>query len=145
MFNPSSEDVRNFFFEVYAKSSNKLPLSDMEKMAYSIILEHPEYNQILANKEKYLSYNWLPEHGQINPFLHMSMHLAIIEQLSINQPVGIKDLYQELCNKIQDEHKTHHELMDCIAEMIWIAQSNNMSPDVNVYFKCINKKLGKIE
>ena len=74
----------------------------------------------------------------------MSMHLAIMEQLSINQPVGIKDLYRELCNIISDEHKAQHELMDCVAEMIWHAQSNNTNPDAQVYFNCINKKLGKV-
>lgn len=143
MFNPSVNDVRNFFFETYAKGSVKQQLTDLEKIAYSLILEHPEYNLILANREKYLTYNWLPECGETNPFLHLSMHMSIYEQLSINQPIGIRDLYQELCAKFQNEHEVQHMVMDCLGEMIWQAQYTNHEPDPNIYLNCLHGKLGR--
>ncbi|MCC2625641.1 MAG: hypothetical protein K0R14_1514 [Burkholderiales bacterium] len=141
MFNPSQSDVRNFFFDVFSKAQQKSALSDLEKIAYSVILEHPEYHEILSNKEKYLDFQYTPEMGQTNPFLHLSMHLAIHEQLSIDQPPGIRDLYKQMCHKFGDEHKASHEVIDCLGEMIHHAQRNHVAPDANVYFECINKKL----
>lgn len=143
MFNPSQLDVRNFFFNVFAKAKANQPLTEMEKIAYAAILEHPEYHNILANKSKYLEFEWTPEMEQTNPFLHLSMHMTIVEQLSIDQPIGIKKLYEELCIKFRTPHNAEHELMDCIAEMIMHAQRNNSMPDSNIYFACINTKLNK--
>lgn len=141
MFNPSVSDVRNFFFDTYQKGSQSLPLSDLEKIAYSIIIEHPEYRTVLSNRDKYMVYNWLPENGETNPFLHLSMHMSIIEQLSINQPFGVKELYFELCKKLDNEHEAQHQAMDCLAEMVWQAQYNNMQPDPQIYLSALKNKL----
>lgn len=143
MFNPSQTDVRNFFFDTLEKSKLGHPLTDLEKIAYSTILEHPEYEAVLTNRKKYLEYQWPVEKGETNPFLHLSMHMSIIEQLSIDQPPGIKNLYTELCDKFKEPHNASHELMDCLGEMVWQAQSAGTMPDMNIYFSCINKKLGK--
>lgn len=143
MFNPSQLDVRNFFFDTFEKSKKNYALTDLEKIAYSIILQHPEYHHILENKTKYLEFQWSPNQEQTNPFLHLSMHLTIIEQLSINQPTGITSLYTDLCKKFQTEHHAQHELMDCIAEMLMQAQKNNTNPDSTIYFNCIKMKLRK--
>lgn len=144
MFNPTQADVRNFFFEVFSKAKRNIALNDLEKAAYGIILEHAEYHEILNNRDKYLDFQYLPQMGQTNPFLHLSMHLAITEQLSIDQPPGISDLFQQMCMKMGDRHKASHEIIDCLGEMIWQAQHSNTIPDVNVYFTCINRKLENI-
>ena len=143
MFNPNQVDVRNFFFGIIDKNLSNIPLSDLEKIAYSVILEHPEYHPILHNKQKYKDYQWTVNMGQTNPFLHLSMHMSIIEQLSINQPFGINALYNEACVKFGDSHLAIHELMDCLAEMLWFSQRNSIDPDMHIYFSCINKKLKK--
>lgn len=143
MFNPSVQDVRNFFFDVYRKGTNQENLTPLEKIAFSVVYEHPEYNNILSDREKYLEFNWSPEAGETNPFLHLSMHVSIHEQLSINQPFGVKELYHDLCEKYQDRHQAEHEVMDCLAEMIWQAQYSNQQPNPEVYLGCLRKKLGK--
>ncbi|MBY0379421.1 MAG: DUF1841 family protein [Burkholderiales bacterium] len=141
MFNPNQTDVRNFFFDTFEKNTTHANLTDLEKIALSVILEHPEYENYLSNREKYTNYQWCPESGENNPFLHMSLHVNVIEQLLINQPHGIVESYQKLCLKFGDKHNASHELMDCIIEIVWQAQCNNTPPDVNIYFTCINKKL----
>lgn len=143
MFNPSVNDVRNFFFTTYEKGVEHAVLTDLEKIAYSVILEHSEYHQVLNNRDKYFGYSWLPEAGETNPFLHLSMHLSILEQLSINQPFGLKELYLELCVKYGNEHEAQHQVIDCLGEMIWQSQHNNMQPDPQVYLQCLRGKLGK--
>lgn len=143
MFNPSVNDVRNFFFDTFAKANQQQTLSDLEKMAYSVIMEHPEYHVVLRDREKYLNYNWLPDAGETNPFLHLSMHMSIWEQLSIDQPIGVKALYLEICEQTGDEHEAQHQVLDCLAEMVWQAQYSNMQPDPNIYLSCLRRKLGK--
>lgn len=143
MFNPSVSDVRNFFFDAFEKGKNHQSLTDLEKFAYSIILEHPEYHKILCNRDKYLAQNWIPESGETNPFLHMSMHMSILEQLSINQPFGVKDFYLKLCSQYGNEHDAAHEVMDCLAEMVWQAQYSNMQPNPEVYLSCLRRKVEK--
>ncbi|RTK95324.1 MAG: DUF1841 family protein [Neisseriaceae bacterium] len=141
MFNPSVNDVRTFFFDTYTKGEQNQILSALEKIAYSVILEHPEYRSVLSNPDKYMQMNWLPESGETNPFLHMSMHISILEQLSINQPFGVKDLYQKLVAKLNDEHEAQHQVMDCLAEMIWQSQYSVMQPDPAIYLSCLKNKI----
>lgn len=143
MFSPSLSDVRNFFFDCYVKGTSNQSLTELEKIAFSLILEHPEYKQVLSDKEKYLDYKWLPDSGETNPFLHLSMHLSIYEQLSINQPLGIKELYNELCTKLNTQHDVQHTVMDCLAEMIWQSQYTQRQPDPAIYLNCLRTKLGR--
>ena len=146
MYSLTPLDVRNFFFNTYEKYKTQAPLSDLEKITISIILEHPEYHSVLENKSKYLDYEWNIANGETNPFLHLSMHITIIEQLSINQPPQINQLYQQLCIKYGSEHEASHQLMDCIAEMLWQAERNSSAqPDINVYLTCINSKLTNVQ
>lgn len=142
MFDLSLDDVRNFFFGVYQKFNDKVVLTDLEKIAHSIILEHPEYLPILNNPQKYLNYIWHPQRDEVNPFLHLSLHLSIIEQVSIDQPLGIKDLYHKLLIKYGNQHEAEHQLMDCLVEMIWQAQQSQTNPNPAIYLDCIYKKLG---
>ncbi len=141
MFSPSQLDVRKFFLGSYNKAKANIILTDIENIAYSVILEHPEYDFIFHDQDKYLNYQWYPEVGEINPFLHLSMHLSIIEQISINQPLGIKDLFDEMCHKTKDRHKSYHELIECLGEMLWQSQKYGTEPDPNLYLMCIKQKL----
>lgn len=141
MFNPTQLEVREFFFNSYNKGINNQILTDLEKISYSLILEHQEYHHILQNPNKYLDYQWYPESGETNPFLHLSMHLTVIEQLSIDQPQGISSLFEQMCKVTEDKHKVYHELIDCLGEMLWQSQKNNTTPDATIYFECIKHKL----
>lgn len=142
MFNPTRDQARQFFFDTWAKYHAQQPLTDLEKLTLTILAGHPEYHALLDQPERYVDRDYSPEQGDINPFLHLSMHLAIQEQLSIDQPVGIRDLYHQLCVQKQDEHAALHEVMDCLGEMIWHAQRYQTQPDPAIYFACLRGKLG---
>lgn len=141
MFNPSRDQARLFFVETWRKFQQQQPLTDLEKMTLAIIQRHPEYHPFLQNKDA-LDRDWRPEFGETNPFLHLSMHLAIDEQLSIDQPQGVRGIYQQLLEKFQDAHHAQHEIMDGLAEMIWQAQRTNTAPNPDVYFAALQRKLG---
>ncbi len=139
MYKLSRHQSRQFFFDTWHKYNHQELLSDMEKIALSIILLHPEYHSILDDTERYQDKDYPPEMGNTNPFLHMSMHIAIKEQLSIDQPSGIRERFNRLQEKNKDEHETMHQVMECLAEMLWQAQRNQSAPDASIYFECLDK------
>lgn len=142
MFNPSRDQAREFLFGVWTKYNNRQPLEGAEVPALEIILVHPEYHGMLNQPERYLHQDYPPEFGETNPFLHLSMHLAIAEQLSIDQPPGIRGRYEKLLARHGDALSAQHEIMDCLAEMIWQAQRQGTGYDPFVYFDCLDEKTG---
>ena len=122
---------------VGAKSRAGEPLAGAELPALDAVLAHPEYHAILDQPERYQERDYLPESGETNPFLHLSMHLAIAEQLSVDQPPGIRGRYQRLLKQHDDAMDAQHAVMDCLAEMIWQAQRNHTAPDAEIYLGCL--------
>ncbi len=141
MFNPSRDQVRQFFCNTWEKYRRKQPLEGAETLAIAVILDHPEYHKTLENPDRHLDRDYLPEQGETNPFLHLSMHLALAEQVSIDQPPGIRNLLEQLSNKLGDRMAAEHAAIDCLAEMIWQAQRQNMAYDPALYFDCLNQAL----
>ena len=140
MFNPSRDEARRFFFDTWRKYRQREMLSAMENIALEVILLHPEYHAMLDDAERYQDKDYLPEMGDTNPFLHMSMHIAIKEQLSIDQPPGIRQRFDRLLKSTGDEHAVMHQVMECLAEMIWQAQRNQTGYDASVYFECLDRR-----
>jgi len=140
MVNPSRHQARQFLFSTWYKYKHQGSLSGMEEIALNVILLHPEYQSILDDTERYHDKDYPPEMGNTNPFLHMGMHIAIKEQLSIDQPVGIRDRFDRLLKKNGNEHDTMHQIMECLAEMIWQAQRSQSTPDPSIYFECLDKQ-----
>ena len=141
MFNPSRDQAREFWFEAWRKFCAHAPLSALEKIAIEIAVRHPEYHTMLERTDANVARDFPPEAGATNPYLHLSMHMAIAEQISINQPVGITAHYQTLCQQQGDEHAAQHEVMDCLGEMIWHAQRHRTSPDPAILFACLVRKI----
>lgn len=141
MFNPSRQDARGIFFETWRKYHAQEALAGIETLILEVALQHPEYHALLAQPEQYMERDYPPEQGETNPFLHMSMHLALSEQLSIDQPAGIRERYQRMLAKTGDAHEAQHEVLDCLVEMIWQAQRNQAAPDAAIYLGCLEKKL----
>lgn len=140
MFNPSRDQARRFFFDTWAKYQGGAPLTDLEKVALQVILLHPEYHAILDDPERHLDRDYTPEHGQLNPFLHLSLHLAIEEQLAVDQPRGIRERYQRLATVLGSEHDARHVVLECLGETIWAAQRNGTAPDEAAYLRCMDDK-----
>ena len=143
MFNPSRDQARDFFFDVWAKSRAASPLTPLESIALAILLEHPEYHGVLADPERYREREWKPEGGETNPFLHLAMHLAIEEQLSIDQPPGIRAAVEALARRRDSEHEARHDVMDCLAEVIWNAQRYGAAFDNQAYLDCLHKRAAR--
>ncbi|MGD8526099.1 MAG: DUF1841 family protein [Thioalkalispiraceae bacterium] len=141
MFSNDRGQLRKMFFTSWQKHQSGETLEPLEQLVAQIIQQHPEYHALLDDEQKYLDKDYTPEMGETNPFLHMSMHIAIAEQLGTNRPAGIKDLYQQLVTKLGDAHTVEHHIMECLGQMMWEAQHNQAMPDEQQYLECLRKLL----
>ncbi len=141
MFKPTRDQARQLFFVAWRKYQRQEALTGIEQIVLDVILLHPEYQPVLEDEERFRNKDYLPEAGDTNPFLHMSMHVAIKEQLSINQPSGICDRFAVLLQQTGNKHDAEHQVMECLAEMLWQGQRNQTGPDETVYFDCLDKQL----
>ncbi len=138
----SRADTRRIFFEVWRKQHVREPLSALEEIVADIIRRHPEYQPLLEKPDKVLDRDWRPEGGETNPFLHMGLHIAIHEQLSIDRPAGVKAAYAALLKKTGDPHATEHLMLECLAETLWRGQREGRLPDEEAYLDCLKSRLG---
>ncbi|MBW7861467.1 MAG: DUF1841 family protein [Rhodocyclaceae bacterium] len=139
MFDPSREQARNFFIETWRKQQAGEVLTPIEHLAADLIAQHPEYHTLLTDPES-LTREFSPEDGQINPFLHLSLHLAIEEQLSIDQPPGLRAAFARLQLRLGDRHAALHDTLECLGETLYNAQRTRSAPDGAAYVECVRRK-----
>ena len=140
MFQPSQADVRRFFCGVYAKARTGAALEAMELLVSQWIDEHPEYHAALSDTEAALAAMNETSAAADNPFLHLSMHLSISEQCSIDQPRGIRQAVELLTARRDSLHAAHHEVMDCLGRMVWESQRAGRPPDGAAYIDCVQRQ-----
>ena len=140
MFTPSQADVRRFFCSVHAKTQSSQPLEALETIASQWLAEHPEYHADFADTDTALAKMYDVEGGKTNPFLHLSMHLSISEQCSIDQPRGIRQAVELLTAKRDSLHDAHHDAMDCLGQMVWESQRAGRPPDGAAYIDCVQRR-----
>jgi hypothetical protein len=139
MFNPSREQVRQFFFDTWQRYRSGAPVQGLQTVAIDVILAHPEYHALLEAPEKHADREWSPEQGETNPFLHMSLHLALEEQRSIDQPPGVRATLDQLEARLGDRHAALHVALDCLGETVWRAQRDGAAPDQEAYLDCLRR------
>lgn len=140
LMQPSQADVRRYFCATYAKWRDSQPMDAMETLIAGWIDQHPEYHADLADVDAALAAMQKPDlAGQANPFLHLSMHLTISEQCSIDQPRGIRQAVELLAARRHDLHAAHHAVMDCLGRMIWESQRNGRPPDGQAYLASVQR------
>jgi hypothetical protein len=140
MFTPSSHDVRRFFCDALRKQRAGEILTPMDAIAADWIAEHPEYHEALADVDAAIARDYSVEGGEANPFLHLSMHLSIAEQVASDQPRGIRAAHDALVRR-RGQHDAHHEIMECLGEMIWKSQRAGLPPDTEAYIECVRKRV----
>jgi hypothetical protein len=140
MFQPTQADVRRFFCGVYAKSRTGQPLEALELLASQWIDEHPEYHTELADLDQALARVDTIDPQRVSPFLHLSMHLSISEQCSIDQPRGIRQAVELLSKRLDSLHDAHHAAMECLGQMLWDSQRSGRPPDGDAYVAAVQRR-----
>ena len=139
IFNPTREEVRRFFCDTWKKKSDNHILDSMETLAGDWMEQHPEYHTLLSDPEGALEQDYTPERGETNPFLHLSMHLSISEQISIDQPPGIREIAEKLSTKLGSEHEAQHRIMECLGQVMWEAQREGKPLNPENYLEALKK------
>ena len=147
MLQPTLEDVRRFFCEAWLRHLAGAETSPLERVAIACILEHPEYQELLAQTDAAVAAQFPVELGRENPFLHLSMHLTLEDQVSVDSPRGIRALLEALQVRYGDRHAAFHQAMECLGEMLWQAQRGSLSSDIRAteaaYLECLQRRLGR--
>jgi hypothetical protein len=131
MSSSERNEMRKVFYASWQKHLRQLPLEALEIQLIDVILLHPELHHLFEQPEDFLEEDF----ADANPFLHLGLHLALREQVSTNRPAGIQTVYAKLCGKLDDVHLAEHQMMDCLAEILWDVQQNNTPPDEQQYLK----------
>ena len=139
MFAPTRDEARRFLSDAWNKFRAGQPLSALEQRVVEIVSLHPENHAIVERVDDHLDREWTPEAGTMNPFLHLSLHLAVAEQLAIDQPPGLRAQFERL-REAHGEHDALHAVLDCLGETMWQAQRMNAAPDGEAYVECVRRK-----
>jgi hypothetical protein len=130
----SRDQLRELYRDAWRKFRSQQPLSPLEKQIVAVISEHPEYRVIVESAAADLA-NYSPRSGQLNPWLHMGLHLAIREQMATNRPADIAEVHARLAKSAGDAHEAEHRMLETLAETLWDAQRSGKPPDENVYLE----------
>ena len=142
MFSPDRNSMRRVYFDTWRKYQNREPLQPLEQLVADVIRQHPEYHRLMVGGNDALDRDFRPEDGETNPFLHMSMHISLQEQVSSDRPRGIRSVYRQLVAQVGDTHEAEHRMMECLGLSLWEAQRAGRAPEENTYMGCLRRLSG---
>lgn len=132
MFVESRDQSRQFFFALWRKLAASEPLSPLEHLVANVIRAHPEYHRLLGEGERAMTRDFAP--GETNPFMHLGLHVALVEQLQTDRPAGIQAVHRSLVMQAGgDVHEAEHRMLDCLAQVLWQASQRGGAPDEQDY------------
>lgn len=136
MYSNNRNQLRHIFFAAWEKHQQQFPLEPLEKQIIEIILLHPEYHTLLSDPERFQDQDFVAD---ANPFLHLSLHLALREQIQTDRPLGIRKIYQTLCKKRRDTLLVEHRMIECLERILWEAQQNKIPPNERNYLAYLTR------
>ena len=134
----SRDELRNLYRAAWRKFKSQQTLTPLDKQIVAVISEHPEYHVIIESAASDLA-NYSPRTGQLNPWLHMGLHLAIREQVGTNRPHGIAEVHAKIAARLGDAHEAEHKMLETLAETLWEAQRGGKPPDERAYLERLGK------
>jgi hypothetical protein len=130
--NMSRDQLREMYRSAWRKFKAQQTLSPLDRQIVAVISEHPEYRVIVESAAADLA-NYSPRGGQLNPWLHMGLHLAIREQVSTDRPAGIAEVHARLARQAGGAHEAEHRMLETLATAMFDAQRSGKPPDEAVY------------
>ena len=140
IFQNNKEDTRSSFFNSWKKHLNNEPLSALEQQLVDVISEHLEFQDFFTQKTLADADELITE-DKINPFLHLGLHLALRDQITLDRPLGIKTIYEGLLQRHGDKLYVEHLMIEPLALCLLDAQRNNTIPDEGRYLNACKELL----
>jgi hypothetical protein len=132
--NMSRDQLREMYRSAWRKFKAQQTLSPLDRQIVAVISEHPEYRVIVESAAADLA-NYSPRGGQLSPWLHMGLHLAIREQVATDRPAGIAEVHARLARQAGGTHEAEHRMLETLATAMFDAQRSGKPPDENVYLE----------
>jgi hypothetical protein len=80
----------------------------------------------------------------MNPYLHLSLHLALEEQVATRQPPEVGSALEHMMTtKGIDRHEALHIILEILAESVYYAQRDGKDPDVILYLTRVRELMQK--
>jgi Domain of unknown function (DUF1841) len=131
----SRDQLRQMYIDAWRKRRERMPLEPLEAQITDVIELHPEYHAALEDPDRVLDRDYSPESGQSNPFLHMGLHLAVRDQIGTDRPLGIRQAFVDLAQRLGDEHGAEHQMIECLAQAMWESQRSGLPPNELAYLE----------
>lgn len=135
MTQPSREQLRahrRIFWDAWQKANQGLPLTALEVRIARVVRMHPEYHHLFDDLDAFLDRDFQVDDG-MNPYLHLSLHLALEEQVAIKHPPEAAMALESLMRQGLDRHQALHQMLEILAEVVYYAQRAGGEPDVARY------------
>ncbi len=139
MYPLNRDEMRRAYFTAWEKFKAQQKLEPVEQQIVQVIIDHPEYHYIFDSPKKYLEVEFFPELGEVNPYMHLAMHLAIRDQIAVDKPDGLRAIFEQLAKKHSDVLPAEHEMMECLAHSLWHAMQPNSTFDAEAYMESLRK------
>ena len=138
------EHLRRTYADAWSKQAARQPLTQLEAAIVDVIGAHPEYQALMSDQEAAVSFEPGAAGGVENPFLHMGLHLAVRDQLSIDRPPGVREVHRLLQARYGGSHRAEHVLMEALGQTLWQAQHDGRPPDETGYLALARRHLAAI-
>jgi hypothetical protein len=134
MLYPQERDqIRLSYIQAWQKYIKGELLSSLEDQIVRVIIEHPEYQPWLSTQDKIVDKDFSPADDEENPFMHMGLHLAVRDQYQLNQPVGIRPLFDAALQMGEDPHVLEHRAMSVLVQYLFESISLSKAFDSEKY------------
>lgn len=141
LFTQDRTRTRQMFRSAWQKHKNGESLEPLEKQLASLLEDHPEYHKLLEGSDELLDHDFTAEDGHENPFLHLSLHLALREQVGTDRPAGIASITRSLLLKHGEGHIVEHLMIEKLGLYLWEAQRQSRAPDEQAYLQSLRELL----
>lgn len=140
IFGQDRQELRQMYVDAWRKARAGQVMSPLEAQIAEVIADHPEYHDALTGDD--LEESYAPEEGRTNPFLHMGLHLALRDQIATDRPPGIRAVFRTIADRASGRLEGEHRAIECLAETLWEAQSQNQAPDEQRYLEKLKRLAG---
>lgn len=137
MFSQDREQLRQFYYQTWNKYKKNQLLAPLERQIVACLLQHPEYHVIIEHPQQYQAQNF----QENNPFLHLSLHIALQEQMSTDRPCGIKAIYQQIVRQTGNQHTAEHQMMQVLERSLSLFFQDNSITHERIYLSALQQLL----
>lgn len=138
LFDSSRDSLRQQWLDAWQRAQTGAILSPLESSLAQLIQDHPEYHAWLQQGDRAVYADFSPDGGIANPFLHLSLHLGIREQVATDRPPGIAAVHRRLAQR-HGQHDAEHRMLEVLAKTLWESQRAQRAPDEQAYLEDLRR------